>query len=195
MTDKALFDACRKALKLAWISGEKLRLEAEGRLLPEDVAGLLDEDSRLVAALSDDLPQKAVLVRRIELARAALKRGDYEEVKVELLVIEKNWDNAQHDARIVKRSSDGRKGGKKPKRKIWAEAAVGMLRNNAGDATKEQAWLMLPDAGSAWDVETDAADYKVYRDGDKIVGVNTLTHEEEAIAESTFLRHYYRKGQ
>ena len=71
--------------------------------------------------------------------------------------------------------------------------------------TKQEAWENIPTTidkqVQPLEIETDAAEYEIYREGnpadkdEKIIGINTLTRQENAITKATFMRNYYSKSK
>ncbi|MBB3330412.1 hypothetical protein BDK63_001278 [Halomonas campaniensis] len=94
-----------------------------------------------------------------------------------------------------KSTASGSKGGKAPKRKEWAEMAANSLAKEAEGLTKDKAWDKLPTSYSAWEFETDAAAFCVYRDGDTLCAEDLENGQRLGeIKKSAFLKRYYRKA-
>jgi len=92
-----------------------------------------------------------------------------------------------------KSTASGSKGGKAPKRKEWAEMAATLLANEAESLTKGEAWEKLPTSYNPWEFETDAADVRVYRDGDSLCAEDSNNNKRiGALKKSAFLKRYYK---
>lgn len=156
----------------------------------------LDNTEREVYALPDEPEQqgelKKCLLRYISIARARHKKNDPLQTRVFISKIEDNWENVLHNKQAIAEIAGGRKGGSKPKRKEWAEAAANKLNDEYPSATKKKGWGKIPLSVEPWNFETDSADYEVYRDGENLVAVDEATRKESAITKATFFKEYYK---
>ena len=156
----------------------------------------LSDTEREVNALPDEPEQqgelKRCLLRYISITRARHKKNDPLQTRVFISKIEDNWENVLHNKRAIAEIAGGKKGGSKSKRKEWAEAAANKLNDEYPNAAKEEGWGRIPPSNASWEIETVLADYKVYRDGEKLVAVDEATGKESAITKATFFKEYYR---
>ncbi len=96
--------------------------------------------------------------------------------------------------RKAKELAGAKKGGSANKRNVWADELAKQLKEEYPKCTRDQIWNKLPksyDDNNPLEIETAEADYKVYRDGNKLVARNTETGEESSITKSTFFRKYF----
>jgi len=98
-----------------------------------------------------------------------------------------------------KERAGGSKGGKKDKRKPWAvKTAARLVKKTKGDS-RDEAWDKLPGSRSPWLFEFGGEfDVQVYRDGDKLVAVNSATKQpigKGELKKSSFLKEYYRPAK
>jgi hypothetical protein len=84
-------------LNKAYLEAQALQLEASHRQLPADPEDRLNQCERDTLTLPDELPQKQDILRDIALAREAMAKSDFPEVKLRFLRIFKNRENARHD--------------------------------------------------------------------------------------------------
>jgi hypothetical protein len=92
----------------------------------------------------------------------------------------------------AERTAAQRKGGRHPKRRLWAEALAKAL---AATATAQEAWNAIPEFEDSGDDTVEAAGQKwiVYRDGNRLIGTVDRTGAEESISRSTFLKRYLKR--
>ncbi len=84
-----------------------------------------------------------------------------------------------------------RKGGRRPKRRAWAEQLGEEL---AATPSAEEAWDAIPEAEEAEDLtEAGGRLYRIYRDGDRLVALDDATGVDASIAKSTFLKRYLKR--
>ena len=143
-----------------------------------------------LAAVMDNLTPEAQLERltkHLELAKAkGMPDGDYDLIKAQL---EEGYPDVAKDSLIAWRARETRShGGRSQLPGI--KVAVAQIRADTPKISNEDAWTGLPDASSPLIIETDAADYKIYVDGKKLVQVDTLTKHENSIKRRTFEDHY-----
>lgn len=100
----------------------------------------------------------------------------------------------------IKEIEGGGKGGRKgEKRSIWADEVANQLNEKYPALKKNDAWNMIQIAepgveiSEEWKLDTDAAEYAIYRDNENLIGVNTLTQKESVIKKSTFFKEYFLK--
>jgi hypothetical protein len=93
----------------------------------------------------------------------------------------------------AERTAAQRKGGRHPKRRLWAEALAKAL---AATATAQEAWNAIPEFEDSGDDTVEAAGQKwiVYRDGNRLIGTVDRTGAEESISRSTFLKRYLKRN-
>ncbi|MCU7830322.1 MAG: hypothetical protein KZQ85_14765 [Candidatus Thiodiazotropha sp. (ex Myrtea sp. 'scaly one' KF741663)] len=94
----------------------------------------------------------------------------------------------------LRSKNGGQGGGLAPKVSEWAKEAASLLMKTK-TKNKDEAWDLLPDTRNPWLIEIEDDEYEVYRDGDKIIAVNTYTSKEHDLTKSTFLKNYLKKGK
>jgi len=157
------------SLRTAYHRRQYLLYEAQKLQLPADPLAELALFEAEALGWPDDerLPQKQSVLDNLRRARAAHEKGNIKKLKLFWLVMLKNRDNAQDN--YLEAATSGKKGGKAPKIKEWATLAAKRLLEISEGLTVDQAWEKIPDTHKAWKVETLKKDYRVYRDGEKIV--------------------------
>lgn len=201
MSDKII-----TAIKKAGYEVQALQEEARLLVLPDNPTAWLDQCEQDISAQPDDLPQKDHILRQIGSARRSLAKGDEPGFRLCLLRIRKNFENARHDLWVIgienrkkKELKGSRNGGLRSKRKPWAEAAAAAMMEIANGCTERQAWEKIPSELKPWEFELDGEfDAEVYRDGTKLVAVNSVTKQpigKGELAKSTFFKNYYRPAK
>lgn len=184
---------------------ERLRLRAKDTAFPADIPGWLDsvEHERLPQELKG-LPEdvrgefKELLAQQLRLAKHALSRGDEAALHEAILTIVDNLSRTTENRVIyaAKRSkASGQSGGQADKRRVWAELIADRVCESGKN---KEIWKYMQNnmnGTSPANVETDAAEYEVYVDDEKLVGVNTLTLKSQEITKGTFFSEYVREAR
>jgi len=138
--------------------------------------------------------KRTITVEVLEELRRFNKRGASHVVEAILEEI-CNWENPygpQVYLRDVKgelreeRSAMARKGGRRPKRRAWAEKLGEYL---ATTSSAEEAWEAIPESSE----EKEYDRHIIYRDGDRLFALDQMTGVESSIAKSTFLKRYLKR--
>lgn len=195
-------DEFRAKSNQAYWSGQADREEAKKITLPDCVTTYLD-------TVEDDLKKSVpngfreadqssdILVRTLEkfirIARKALKENNIDELKYRVYIIEMNLYNLAHDLEVY-RVEEGRKaGGKKPKRKKWAEIVASYLAKEYSELKFPAVWQQIPLGESSDSLESDIGEIEFYRDEEKIIGIVHTRNEDktDTLTRSTFQKNYF----
>jgi hypothetical protein len=116
-----------------------------------------------------------------------------------ILEVHLNWRNPYGGiARLylsgvrVEQRENSRKGGRHPKRRLWADA----LADDLAGKSPQKAWEAIEESSEVPDypnIEAGGRRWIVYRDRKEVVAVDEKTGHEEHISQYTFFRHYLKR--
>lgn len=180
---------------------EELRESVRFMAVPENVRQILDDHSAYAHSLPDDLYEvRDAILTDVRHALGAIDAEDDAWLMTRLEKIKRVRADADPAKEAIEKHAAaqeaGSKGGKTPKRKAWADQYAKSLSDQYRGSTKEQIWGQIPDAsipGFAGDkVETNDADFEVYRDGETLIAKDENTIKESKVTQRTFMRHYLK---
>ncbi len=162
----------------------KISVSIRGRNDSEDVREALRE-------IMGNLSPEAQLQRmrnRLELARTAgLPDSLYQVLKGEL---DDGYPEVVKDSLLAWKDRETRSHGGRQQLVAIVEA-VEQLLDEQSKITNKEAWKWFPDnRDSAYEIERGESDYTVYRDGEKLVQLNSLNTRESAISRRSFEDYY-----
>jgi len=171
---------------------EAQELRAARVRLPEDIAEYVDSCLKTVSKLPDELPQKQVIQKYLNVALRHYQEDDEKGVRRWIMKAEDNYKNALFDLEILKREQGARKGGQSPKRRQWAEEIADHLVRTRPNSNFEQVWKTLPEGESPEQIEAEQYDLAFYRDGEKLIAIDGFTTVEKgSLAQSSFKKRYF----
>jgi hypothetical protein len=171
--------------------------------LPDDMSSRLNEIEEYMRNVSDKVPQKKQIINIVQRSRGFLADGNIDELRYHMWRIDyRYYDDLQDNILIVadnekyeETSKINSKSGKAPKRRIWADLMAKELVKRNKNIKYDTVWESIPDSFSPIEIETDAAMYEVYRDGNKIIGRNTTNGNEQELTKLSFEKKYYREAK
>jgi hypothetical protein len=130
----------------------------------------------------------ARVISRADTLRACCEKGRLNSAVYEAMELER----AALLFRVYRMESEGgAKGGKKSKRRRWAETIAMWLKQRTDGMTKDEAWKAIPERLE--EIEDDEGDVQFYRDGDVLVALVDGI-EQRGLSKTTFLKRYFRNS-
>lgn len=135
----------------------------------------------------------------LKIMRAEHKRNDPIQMLRWMPVIRQGFINASSIADEIEHRKQSAKGGRACKERKWAQAAADWLNEEFPKLKKDSAWEKIPEShGDPLDIESGDDEFRVYRDGDKLIAVSTSLGLDSAgqpkpLKKSTFQKNYFKK--
>lgn len=95
--NKAEWDAMITSMNRDYYQAQEARNRAKAIPMPENPEAWVGGYRAYAEQLPDQLPQKEVMLRHARMAQACLAEGDEDEAKFYMLMLMKNWNNAEHN--------------------------------------------------------------------------------------------------